>query len=65
MHNYHKLTRRTIFGVLLAAALLPTAHARRKASNNSGASGGSSGGCGGRGGPGYRKSNGKCASHKG
>lgn len=43
-------TRRSFFGLLLALAIPVAAEAR--------------GGCGSRGGPGYRKSNGKCATKK-
>lgn len=66
-------TRRSFFFGLLAVLVVPAVEAKgrggsrggRRGSSSGGAGGGrSSGGCGGRGGPGYRKSNGKCASWK-
>lgn len=72
-------TRRSFLFGLLAALIVPAVEAkgrgasrargarRHRAARGSGggSAGRSSGGCGGRGGPGYRKSNGKCASWKG
>ena len=62
--------KRRLFGSALLAGLLglatTQAEARGRRSSYGGVRGGGSrGGCGSRGGPGYRKPNGKCASHKG
>lgn len=62
-------TRRGFFAALIAAAavaVIPDAQARGRSGGRrlGRSSGGARGGCGSRGGPGYRKANGKCASHQ-